>query len=49
MLLRPGLTDVLLAIVLLLPRRGEGMRIKCVISWPLGWDILAQGLIELIE
>jgi hypothetical protein len=20
-----------------------------VISWPLGWDILAQGLIELIE
>jgi hypothetical protein len=22
---------------------------KTVISWPLGWDILAQGLIELIE
>jgi hypothetical protein len=22
---------------------------KVVISWPLGWDILAQGLIELIE
>jgi hypothetical protein len=20
-----------------------------VISWPLGWDVLAQGLIELIE
>jgi hypothetical protein len=21
----------------------------CMISWPLGWDVLAQGLIELIE
>jgi hypothetical protein len=22
---------------------------KSVISWPLGWDVLAQALIELIE
>jgi hypothetical protein len=22
---------------------------RIMISWPLGWDILAQGLIELIE
>jgi hypothetical protein len=28
-------------------RRAPGTR--DVISWPLGWDILAQGLIELIE
>jgi hypothetical protein len=28
-------------------RRALGTR--DVISWPLGWDILAQGLIELIE
>jgi hypothetical protein len=38
-------------------RNGRLQRIKCaparaeeqsVISWPLGWDVLAQGLIELI-
>jgi hypothetical protein len=35
MLLRPDMTIVLLATVLVLPRRGVGMRIKCECSPPI--------------
>jgi hypothetical protein len=42
MLLRPDMTVVLLATVLLLPRRGVGMHIKCECSPPVlgrdGWS-----------
>jgi hypothetical protein len=37
MLLRLDVIDVLLATVLLLPRRGVGMRIKCECSLSVFW------------
>jgi hypothetical protein len=37
--------QVMMSMMLLFMRKLS----RCVISWPLGWDILAQGLIELIE